>query len=44
MHERLLTLAKFYTYQGKGVQPFVFGKDVNKNCTRDDLNYIGKLQ
>ena len=30
MHDKIMTLLKFYSYEGKGVLPFVYGKDVHK--------------
>ena len=42
MHDKLMSLMKFYHYEGKGALPFVFGKDVHKLNTENEINHVSK--
>jgi len=40
MHTRLATLLKFFHRQGKGVLPFVYGKDVSDELPYEEITYV----
>jgi hypothetical protein len=42
MRKRIMFLSKFYIGEGKGVMPFVYGRDYRPDMSEEELEYIDK--